>query len=121
MRKYDRFVEGFRRFAEQRMTPEEALAKANDSIRKRVLAREENFLSFVEKGVFEYIHSPYLKLLEPKQIRFNDLKTWVGKDGIEGALRTLENEGVYFTVDEFKGKVPVMRNALSSGAKKGCS
>ena len=109
MRKYDRFVEGFRRFAEQRMTPDEALAKANDSIRKRVLAREENFLSFVEKGIFQYACSPYLKLLERKRIQFNDLKTWVGKDGIERALRTLENEGVYFTVDEFKGKVPVPR------------
>jgi hypothetical protein len=119
MSKYDRFVEGFRRFAEQRMTPEEALAKANDSIRKRVLAREENFLSFVEKGVFEYIRSPYLKLLEHKQIRFNDLKTWVGRDGIEAALRTLENEGVYFTVDEFKGKVPVVRNGIAFWCQEG--
>jgi len=119
MRKYDRFVEGFRRFAEQRMTPDEALAKANDSIRKRVLAREENFLSFVEKGIFQYACSPYLKLLERKRIQFNDLKTWVGKDGIERALRTLENEGVYFTVDEFKGKVPVVRNGIEFWCQEG--
>jgi len=119
MRKYDRFVEGFRRFAEQRMTPEEALAKANDSIRKRVLAREENFLSFVEKGIFQYACSPYLKLLERKRIQFNDLKTWVGKDGIERALRTLENEGVYFTVDEFKGKVPVVRDGIEFWCQEG--
>jgi hypothetical protein len=119
MRKYDRFVEGFRRFAEQRMTPEEALAKANDSIRKRVLAREENFLSFVEKGIFQYASSPYLTLLERKRIQFNDLKTWVGKDGIERALRTLENEGVYFTVDEFKGKVPVVRNGIEFWCQEG--
>ena len=119
MSKYDRFVEGFRRFAEQRMTPEEALAKANDSIRKRVLAREENFLSFVEKGIFQYAGSPYLKLLERKRIQFNDLKTWVGKDGIERALRTLENEGVYFTVDEFKGKVPVVRNGIEFRCQEG--
>ncbi len=119
MRKYDRFVEGFRRFAEQRMTPEEALAKANDSIRKRVMAREENFLSFVEKGIFQYACSPYLKLLERKRIQFNDLKTWVGKDGIERALRTLENEGVYFTVDEFKGKVPVVRNGIEFWCQEG--
>jgi len=119
MRKYDRFVEGFRRFAEQRMTPDEALAKANDSIRKRVLAREENFLSFVEKGIFQYACSPYLKLLERKRIQFNDLKTWVGNDGIERALRTLENEGVYFTVDEFKGKVPVVRNGIEFWCQEG--
>jgi len=101
------------------MTPEEALAKANDSIRKRVMAREENFLSFVEKGIFQYACSPYLKLLERKRIQFNDLKTWVGKDGIERALRTLEYEGVYFTVDEFKGKVPVVRNDIEFWCQEG--
>jgi hypothetical protein len=101
------------------MTPEEALAKANDSIRKRVLAREENFLSFVEKGIFQYACSPYLKLLERKRIQFNDLKTWVGKDGIERALRILENDGVYFTVDEFKGKVPVVRNGIEFWCQEG--
>jgi len=101
------------------MTPDEALAKANDSIRKRVLAREENFLSFVEKGIFQYACSPYLKLLERKRIQFNDLKIWVGKDGIERALRTLENEGVYFTVDEFKGKVPVVRNGIEFWCQEG--
>jgi len=55
------------------MTPEEALAKASDSIRKRVLAREENFLSFVEKGIFQYAYSPYLKLLERKRSQFKGL------------------------------------------------
>ncbi len=85
----------------------------------RVLAREENFLSFVEKGIFQYAYSPYLKLLERKRIQFNDLKTWVGKDGIERALRTLENEGVYFTVDEFKGKVPVVRNGIEFWCQEG--
>jgi hypothetical protein len=119
MRKYDRFVEGFRRFAEQRMTPDEALAKAKEAIRARVAAREEDFLSFAEKGIFHYPRSPYLKLLEPKQIRFNDLKSWVAKGGIGGALRTLEQEDVYLTVDEFKGKVPVVRNGIEFWCQEG--
>src|SRR6266404_4370076 len=119
MRKYYRFVEGFRRFAKQRMTPEEAITLAKSSIKKRVAARDENFLNFVEKGVFQYSSSPYLKLLEPKKIHFDDLKNWVAKDGIEGSLRTLESEGVYFTVDEFKGKVPVVRNGAEFWCKEG--
>src|SRR5260370_6794496 len=82
MRKYYRFVEGFRRFAKQRMTPEEAIALAKSSIKKRVAARDENFLNFVEKGVFQYSSSPYLKLLEPKKIHFDDLENWGAKDGI---------------------------------------
>jgi len=119
MAKYYRFVEGFHRFAAHRMTPEEAIALAKSSIQKRVASRDENFLSFVEKGVFQYSHSPYLKLLESKRICFNDLKSWVAKDGIEGSLRTLESEGVYFTVDEFKGKVPVVRNGLEFWCQEG--
>src|ERR1700687_4405777 len=119
MRKYYRFVEGFLRVAKQRMTPEEAIALAKSSIKKRVAARDENFLNFVEKGGFQYSGSPYLKLLEPKKIHFDDLKNWVAKDGIEGSLRTLESEGVYFTVDEFKGKVPVVRNGAEFWCKEG--
>lgn len=119
MRKYIRFVEGFRRFAKQRMSPDEAIALAKSSIKKRVATREENFLNFVEKGVFEYSRSPYLKLLEPKKIGFNDLKNWVSKEGIEGSLRLLESEGVYFTVDEFKGKVPVVRNGVEFWCQEG--
>jgi hypothetical protein len=119
MRKYDRFVEGFRKFAEQRMTPGEALSKAKGVIRKRVAAREEDFLSFAEKGIFQYPRSPYLKLLEPKHIQFSDLKTWVEQKGIGGALRTLEQEAVYLTVDEFKGKVPVVRNGIEFWCQEG--
>lgn len=101
------------------MTSDEALALAKNSIKKRVESREENFLNFVEKGVFGYSRSPYLKLLEPRRIQFSDLKNWVAKDGIEGSLRTLENEGVYFTVDEFKGKVPVVRNGVEFWCQEG--
>jgi hypothetical protein len=119
MRKYYRFVEGFRRFAKQKMTPDEAIELAKSSIKKRVATREDNFLNFVEKGVFEYSRSPYLKLLEPKKILFNDLKNWVAKDGIESCLRLLESEGVYFTVDEFKGKVPVVRNGVEFWCQEG--
>jgi hypothetical protein len=73
-------------------------------------AREDNFLKLVEKGIFQYSRSPYLKLLQPKKISFMDLKSWVSRDGIEASLRTLEREGIYFTVDEFKGRVPVRRH-----------
>jgi hypothetical protein len=119
MRKYDRLVEGFRKFAEQRMTPEEALAKAMDAIRQRVAAREQNLVSFAKKAIFEYPRSPYLKLLEPKKIQFNDLKSWVEKDGVGGALRALEREDVFLTVDEFKGKVPVVRKGIEFWCQEG--
>ncbi len=112
MRKYFRFIDGFRRFTKTRMEPEEAAALARTFIKKRVQAREENFLNLAEKGIFQYSESPYRKLLEHRRIRFDDLKQWVSMDGIEAGLRTLEREGIYFTVDEFKGRVPVIRDGL---------
>ncbi|HEX5412874.1 MAG TPA: hypothetical protein VFZ27_13575 [Terriglobia bacterium] len=112
MRKYIRFIDGFRRFHKIRMEPGEAIALARTSLKKRVAAREENFLNFIEKGIFQYPASPYRHLLEPKKITLDDLCEWVGKGGLEAALRTLEAEGVYFTVDEFKGRVPVRRDGV---------
>jgi hypothetical protein len=113
MRKYIRFIDGIRKFAKAGMQPEEAIATARRLIKERMAARERNFLSLVEQGVFRYSRSPYRKLLQLKKISFADLKAWVSRDGLETSLRTLQKEGVYFTVDEFKGKRPVVRNGLS--------
>jgi hypothetical protein len=110
VRKYARFIAGLRKFHASRMEPDEAIALARTFIRQRVASREENFLNLVEKGVFQSPESPYLKLLGPKKITFDDLKSWVSREGLERSLRLLESEGVYFTVDEFKGRVPVKRN-----------
>ena len=110
LRKYYRFISGLKKFHGSRLQHDEALALARTVIKKRVAAREANFLSLVEKGIFGSHSNPYLKLLAPKKITFQDLKTSVSKEGLEGSLQLLEREGVYFTVDEFKGRVPVKRN-----------
>lgn len=94
------------------MEPEAAIALARSLVKERVAARESNFLNIVRKGIFQYPRSPYQKLLEATKIRFNDLKAWVEKDGLEASLRTLKSEGIYFTVEEFKGRVPVRRNGM---------
>jgi len=95
------------------MSPNEAVSKARRILSKRIESREENFLVLVEKSIFSYSRSPYLKLLGAKSIGFRDLKSWVSRDGIEATLGYLANEGVYFTVDEFKGKTAVIRNGTS--------
>src|SRR3990172_1237896 len=101
MQKYFRFINGLRKFSKKRLAPEEAATLARKFIKKRVAAREDNFLNLVERGIFQNAKSPYLKLLRPKRIAFRDVKSWVSKQGLEASLRTLENEGIYFTVDEF--------------------
>jgi len=94
------------------MEPEEAIALARSLLQKRIAAREGNFLSLAERSIFQHSRSPYLPLLAARRITFSDLKSWVSRDGLEASLRTLEREGVYFTVDEFKGKVPVRRKGV---------
>ncbi len=75
------------------MEPEEAIALARSLLRKRISAREDNFLRLAERSIFGYSRSPYLPLLATKKIAFRDLKSWVSRDGLEASLRTLELEG----------------------------
>ncbi len=112
IRKYSRFIAGLHKFHEARLGPDEAIALARTFIKQRVAAREENFVNLVEKGIFQNPASPYLKLLQPKKIEFEDVKSWVSQEGLERSLCLLESEGVYFTVDEFKGRNPVKRNGV---------
>src|SRR3990170_403606 len=112
MQKYLRFIFGLNGYLKARMKPEEALELAEKVLKERVQNREEKFLNLLEKGVFEYSKSPYLRLLSPKKITLRDIKGWVEELGLEGALENLQNEGVYFTVDEYKGKEEVSRNGL---------
>jgi len=113
MRKYLRFVRGLMKYFKNRIKPEEAIAKATTLLSERYAARNGNFLNLIEKGVFGYKKSPYLPLLEAKKITYADVKKWVENEGIETALVRLHREGVYFTVDEFKGKIPVKRGGVS--------
>lgn len=114
LRKYYRFIDGLRRFARTRMQPEEAIELARTVLRERMAAREENFLRLADKGIFRYARSPYLPLLAARHISFSDLSSWVGREGLEAALGRLEEEGVYITVDEFKGKAPLRRRGVNA-------
>lgn len=112
MQKYFRFLFGLRKFLKGRITPEEALEFAAKTLKQRIIKREENFLNLAERGIFEYPKSPYLPLLKGKRITFQDVKKRVEKDGLENALVTLQKEGIFFTVEEYKGKSDVSRNGL---------
>ena len=112
VKKQVRLVTGLTRFLRGRVEPAEALELARDAIRARMRKREENFLAFATRAIFENPASPYLKLLEAKRIALSDVERWVSDAGIESALATLRDEGVYFTIDEYKGTVDVHRNGV---------
>jgi hypothetical protein len=113
LRKYFRFIDGLRKFAKARIEPDEAIALARKLLRTRIVEREENFLRLAERGIFNHPASPYRPLLDARHIGLGDLQSWVAKNGLEDSLRALQAEGVYFTVDEFKGKTPVQRNGAT--------
>ncbi len=112
MKKYLKFLLGLRKFLQGRINPHQALELAQKTLRERVLHREENFLNLIQKGIFGYSKSPYLKLLAAKKIKFLDIKQWVDNEGLENSLHRLQHEGVYFTVEEYKGREEVSRNGV---------
>jgi hypothetical protein len=112
MRKYLRFIFGLRKYFKNRVSPGEAIEQARKTLKERVSRRQENFLNLIERGVFNYQKSPYLRLLRNRKIAYEDVKKWVESDGIIKTLFMLLSEGIYFTVDEFKGKSRVAREGL---------
>ena len=110
-----RFTLGLKKFLTDKMT----LPKARQIIQQRMAQREENFLKVVKKGVFEYKKSPYLPLFKLSGCGYQDVERMVARSGLEAALRTLKEEGVYFTIEEFKGRSPVRRKGKEIIVKEG--
>jgi hypothetical protein len=103
---YLRFGQGLRGFLGHRITLEEA----RKIVKRRLAEREETFLRVVERGIFGYPRSPYLPLLRGAGCELGDIQKMVRADGVEGTLRSLREEGVYVTFEEFKGIKPIVRN-----------
>jgi hypothetical protein len=86
-------------------------AEARALVRERVAGREATFLDLLRRAVYQRPDSPYRALLREAGCELGDLTRLVHGEGIEGALRTLLRRGVYLTVPEFKGRVPVRRGS----------
>lgn len=102
---YRRYCSGLRGFLKNEISLEES----KKIIEMRMENREENFLKIMEKGIYENRNSPYRSLLKHANYSFKDVKSLVLDKGIEETLENLRRDGVYITVDEFKGKKPVVR------------
>ena len=93
------------KFLRHALTPADARA----ALRQRLARRSAVFLETVRRTVYGQPDSPYAHLLTWAGCEMGDLERLVDQDGIEGALRTLVRHGVYLTVEEFKGRRPVVR------------
>jgi hypothetical protein len=89
----------------RRLTVAEARATVQDRLRRR----EQDFLALVRQLIYLHGPSPYRVLLDRAGCEYGDLERLVRQEGVEGALHTLMRSGVYLTVDEFKGRAPVIR------------
>ncbi|MEW5817218.1 MAG: hypothetical protein AB1798_17715 [Spirochaetota bacterium] len=84
---------------------------ANLIIQERIKNREKDFLIMLKTSIFNQPESPYLKLMEISGCKWADIQELVGKDGVEGTLTALYNNGIYLTSHEFHGRHPVERGS----------
>jgi hypothetical protein len=97
------------RYLRQPLTRDQALA----TLRRRLERREDDFLDLVRRAVYGETGSPYRALLRFAGCEYADLERAVRTEGVEGALEALYRQGVYLTVDELKGRRPVIRGATT--------
>ncbi len=91
--KYSRLAFGLRGFLHGTISLEES----KQVITTRLRNRGKNFLSLVQKGIYQNPKSPYLKLLQIAGCEFGDIESLVNKEGIEATLQKLLAEGVYLS------------------------
>ena len=103
---YWRFAWGLRGFLKEPIT----LEQSREIIKQRLENREKNLLTIVKRAIYENEASPYLKLLRLAGCEYGDFERMVRSDGIEPTLHKLREEGVYISIEEFKGKQEVTRS-----------
>lgn len=102
-----RLLAGLPRFLRNPIRPD----VAREVIRHRLAHREATFLSFVRAAAYERRRNPYRRLLARAGCEYGDLVRLVRFEGVEGALAALFCDGVYLTIDEYKGRVATVRGS----------
>ncbi len=83
--------------------------RARDALARRLVERDRSFLSLVHREIYGRTASPYRALLRAVGCEMGDVERLVQARGLEGALAVLFRQGIYLTVDEFKGRRPLVR------------
>lgn len=102
---YAQFSTALRGYLKTNLT----LAQARALAQQRLADRQENFLRLAQRAIFENAASPYRLLLEHAGFKPERLHALVMQNGLERALYTLREAGVYITFDEWKGRAPLQR------------
>lgn len=89
------------------------LDAARGRIRQGLAMREARVLALADKAIYRHRRSPYRALLANAGCEPGDLRRLVADEGLEGALTILSEQGVYATVDEMKGRRPIVRGSFT--------
>ncbi len=103
-----RFVRGLPRYLRRPLAPAEIAA----IIAGRRAARADNFLRLADGAIYGRARSPYRALLRAAGCERGDLARLLAAEGVEGALGVLAARGVFVTVDELKGRTPIVRGSV---------
>ncbi len=88
-----------------------AVDVARQTLRTRLENRVSDFESFIETAIYRDPMSPYLALLRLVGCEHGDFVRLIESNGVEGSLKILARQGVYLSIDEFKGRKPVVRGS----------
>jgi len=87
--------------------------EARSVVAQRRAQREENLLRLARVAVYANPTSPYRALLRNAGCEYGDFEALVRREGVDEALGILVRNGVYLTVDEFKGRVAAVRGSAT--------
>jgi hypothetical protein len=88
--------------------PPVSAAECRARLEASLATRAARFLELARRGIFEHPPSPYRPLFARARVEFDDLARLVAEHGVEGTLDRLGDAGVRITLDEFKGRQPIV-------------
>jgi hypothetical protein len=103
---WGQFLWGLRSFLQTTIS----LQDAETVVHRRLEQREANFLSWVERGIYNYSPSPYLPMLKSAGCEMGDMRNMVQDYGLEKTLLSLRESGVHVSFEEYKGRKPIVRD-----------
>jgi hypothetical protein len=109
LKAFARFAGGLGHFLSETVSLEEGRQALVNSLADR----ETAMLRVLDRGVFRNPRSPYRKLMTHVGMEFPDVETLVRERGVEGALEQLGADGVWVSLEEFKGRKPITRPGLT--------
>ena len=89
------------------MSPETARQRFQEGL----ATRSRRLATVVERAIYGHPRSPYRKLLRAAGCELGDVKALLAREGVEGALAQLAEQGVYLTYEELKGHRETVRGS----------